>query len=76
MEKFNLEFVHVGDCVARPCPGTFKRWFVDALCRWTGHVLWRNLNSTYRPHGYSLDHYSTRCLRCYRWGYVHGDYRQ
>jgi hypothetical protein len=64
------------DCAGRGWMSAPRRWFADAVCRLTGHLLHRVLTSTVRPKDHSLDHYATYCRRCFRGGYVEGDYRQ
>ena len=66
------DFVVVHDCVGRPTG--WRRILADAVCRWTGHLLWRVLRSEARVEGESLPHFATYCRRCYRGGYVRGDY--
>jgi hypothetical protein len=68
------DFQVFGECTGRP--SGWRRLLADAVCRWTGHLLWRSLhNSGYRAPGDSLVHYTAHCRRCWKWGYVPGDYR-
>lgn len=64
------------DCAGRGWMSAPRRWFVDLVCRLTGHLLHRVLTSTVNPDGHSLPHYATYCRRCFKGGYVEGDYRQ
>jgi hypothetical protein len=70
----NADFVILGECISRP--RGWRRIVLDVVCRLTGHLLWRSMNSTcLNPTG-SLPYYGTHCKRCWKWGYVEGDYRQ
>lgn len=60
------------DCVGRPRGLT--RLFRDAVCWLIGHNPWRVMNSTRLPPGGSLPLFASYCRRCYRGGYVQGDY--
>lgn len=71
----NSDFKFVGDCAGRP--SGIKRVVMDAICRLTGHLLWRNhTNAGYLPAGHSLDHYTCHCRRCWIWGYVESDFKR
>jgi hypothetical protein len=69
----DTDFKIVGSCVARP-QGT-RRVLLDAICRLTGHLLWRNQHTEYLPPNGSLSVSTSHCRRCHRWGYVEADYR-
>lgn len=69
----NKEFVETGNCIGRPTG--WRRVFLDLLCRTTGHLLWRNMNTARTLENHSLEVYGTHCFRCYKFGYVQGDYR-
>lgn len=73
MQTINKEFVVTGNCIGRPTG--WQRILIDALCRFAGHLLWRNMNTAYTPEHGSSDVYGTHCFRCYKFGYVMGDYR-
>jgi hypothetical protein len=73
LKGLNTEFVIVGECVGRP--GGWRRWWLDSVCAVTGHLVWRVMNTEYLPPDHSLPHYGVHCLRCYRYGYMQGDYR-
>lgn len=68
------DFVVFGVTVGRPTG--WRQFFVDVLCRYTGHLLWRSMsNAGYRAPGDSLTHYTCHCRRCWKWGYIRGDYK-
>jgi hypothetical protein len=69
------DFVAVHECVGRTSMHSFTRIWRDFLCRRLGHNLWRVMNAAIMPKDLSLECYSTYCRRCYRGGYVMGDYR-
>lgn len=66
-------FVGDHDCVARSSMSRVKRALMDFLCRHTGHVLWRTGSARQNPSG-SLELNASICLRCYKGGFVQGDY--
>jgi len=65
------DFVIVGACAARPTG--VQRFFLDALCRWTGHLLRGSRNSQYVAENRGRFR-TSHCYRCWRWGYVENDY--
>jgi hypothetical protein len=65
------DFVIVGDTISRPKRG--RRWLVDLVCRFTGHLLWRSENSQYRAASGGL-YRTSHCRRCWRWGYLSDDH--
>lgn len=69
----NGDFVECEDCIGRLNMNRLHRWFLDLICRYTGHLLWR---TDYRrtPKDGSLDVHATYCRRCFKGGYVGGDY--
>ncbi len=67
----DTDFVVIGDCIARPT--RWRRMVLDAVCRWTGHLLWHSGSQITDPDG-SLPLKSAHCRRCFRYGYVRGDY--
>jgi hypothetical protein len=69
----DTDFKIVGSCVARP--HGVRRVLLDAICRLTGHLLWRNQHTEYLPPNASLSVSTSHCRRCHRWGYVEADYR-
>lgn len=70
----NSDFVIFGDCAGRP--RGWRRVVLDAICRMTGHLLWRSMhNAGFKHEGDSLTHYTSHCRRCWQWGYVQGDYK-
>jgi hypothetical protein len=73
LHKLDTDFKIVGDCLARP--GGWRRVLIDLVCRWIGHQLWRNMHSEHRPANGSLPLHGSHCRRCFRFGYVEGDYR-
>jgi hypothetical protein len=72
MTALDTDFVHVGECIGRA--RGIQRVMLDLICRFTGHLLWRS-GSVYRPPEDSLDVNTSHCRRCFKWGYVRGDYR-
>jgi hypothetical protein len=68
------DFIVIHNCIGRNVMSRPRRWFVDLVCKHTGHLLWRCLGSVYTPPGGSLDVYGTYCRRCFRGGYVQSDY--
>jgi hypothetical protein len=69
----DTDFKVVGECIGRP--RGWRRIVLDAICRWTGHLLWRS-GSVYRPENASMDVNTAHCRRCFRWGCVEGDWRR
>jgi hypothetical protein len=69
----DTDFKIVGNCIGRP--GGLRRVILDAICRLTGHLLWRNQHTEYLPPNASLSVSTSHCRRCFRWGYVEADYR-
>jgi hypothetical protein len=69
----DTDFQIVGNCISRP--RGLRRVLLDALCRLTGHLLWRNQHTEYLPRNGSLSVSTSMCRRCHRWGYVEADYR-
>lgn len=67
------DFIILGDCFCRP--KGLQRVVLDAICRWTGHLLWRSASSVQFPADRSIPVAGSHCRRCYRYGYVQGDYR-
>ncbi len=67
------DFIVVGDCIGRP--RGWKRVVIDLVCRLTGHLLWRNLHTIHQQADGSLPLYGSRCRRCFKFGYIEGDYR-
>lgn len=71
--NLDTDFVPLGECIGRP--GGWRRLLMDAVCRLTGHLLWRS-GSVTRPENESLYVNACHCRRCFVWGYVRGDYRK
>jgi len=71
--RLDTDFVVLDVCIGRSCLPTVQRWLLDAMCYTTGHLL-RTLK-LYRdnPDG-SLPVYATYCRRCFKSGYIRGDY--
>jgi hypothetical protein len=69
------DFVPIENCVARTWMPRIQRWFVDLACRLLGHNLWRP--GSVRPiNGMSLPLKASYCRRCFKGGYVQGDYHR
>lgn len=69
----NTDFVVMFDCVGRP--RGLRRVLLDLVCGLTGHLLWRSMHSTVPNPTGSLPYYGVHCKRCFRGGFVQGDYR-
>lgn len=70
------DFIVTDPCVGRLSRGLLANAWFDLLCRVLGHNLWRT--GAYRPGhlcGGSLDVRASYCRRCFKGGYVQGDYR-
>lgn len=72
--QLDTDFVVMNDCVGRSTLTDAQRDAYDALCRQTGHLLWRVLGSIREAADGSLPVYATYCRRCFKGGYVQGDY--
>jgi hypothetical protein len=73
---FDNDFVvRPPECIGRAWMPAWQRWLSDLLCRWTGHLLWRPGTSVVIME-HSLPHRVTLCRRCFKAGYVRGDYVQ
>jgi hypothetical protein len=74
VRRLDTDFKVVGECVGR-LSGGYGR-VLDAICTLTGHLLHRNLtNAGFLPPGGSLPVHTSMCRRCFKWGYVEGDYK-
>jgi hypothetical protein len=73
MKHLNHEFIITHDCIGRP--RGLARVASDLLCKMIGHSIYRVMRSTAIVENQSLPLYASYCLRCYRGGYVSGDYR-
>jgi hypothetical protein len=69
------DFIVTHDCMGRLWMSGWRKRFADAACKYTGHLLWRVLGSVYhKPDGHTLDLQASYCRRCFKGGYVQGDY--
>lgn len=62
--------------VMHPCTGRqrgLRGCLLDVVCKLTGHNLWRSGSIVASPEG-SLDCFASYCRRCFKGGYVKGDY--
>jgi len=71
--KLDADFVVLNDCAGRGWQTPLRRRFLDLVCRLTGHLLWRTGAVRDDPQG-SLQVRATYCRRCFKGGYVRGDY--
>lgn len=68
------DFNRVGYCIGQQ--HGLRGWILARICRWTGHILWRNTtNAGYMPEGGSIPVHTCHCRRCFAWGWVEGDYK-
>lgn len=67
----DTDFKMLDVCMGRP--RGWRRVWVDLVCRATGHLLWRTGCVRSNPTG-SLDFNAVYCRRCFKGGYVDGDY--
>lgn len=65
------DFVVLHNCMGRQ--SGLRGRLLDLVCRLTGHLLWRPGSIVPSPEG-SLDMFGSYCRRCYKGGYVRGDY--
>jgi hypothetical protein len=72
--KLDADFVADHDCVGRQWMPSIQRMFLDLVCSLIGHSLWRVTNSVRVISGGSLTHQASYCRRCFKGGYVQGDY--
>jgi hypothetical protein len=72
-QRLDTDFTVVGTCIGR-LEGSYGR-VLDAICTLTGHLLWRSHNAGFLPPGGSKPVHTSHCRRCWRWGYVEGDYK-
>jgi hypothetical protein len=68
----DADFVADHPCIARSWMSAPQRWFADIMCRVLGHNLWRT--GTIRVDVHSLPLKTSYCRRCFKGGYVQGDY--
>lgn len=73
--KLDSDFVADLPCLGHGAMPFAQRVLLSLVCRVIGHNLWRVMNTARKPDNHSLDHYGVYCRRCYRGGYVQGDYR-
>lgn len=71
--SLDTDFVWVNDCVGRTNREPWVRGWFDMLCRLLGHNLWRTGSVRTNPDG-SLPVKASYCRRCFKGGYVQGDY--
>lgn len=65
------DFIVLNFCVGRPA--SWRKHLADFLCKYTGHLLWRTGSIVKVPNG-SLPLNAVYCRRCFKGGYVNGDY--
>lgn len=61
-------------CIGRQWMPWAQRAALDLVCRLIGHNLWRITRSERHIPGMSLPLRATYCRRCFKGGYVQGDY--
>ncbi len=69
----DTDFVALDVCCGRQGRSALRNWLLDRVCALTGHLLWRTGARRVNPEG-SLDLHAVYCRRCFRGGYVRGDY--
>lgn len=67
------DFVIMDDCIGRLSRPRWAKRALDLVCRLIGHNLWRTGAVRDNPEG-SLPVKATYCRRCFKGGYVRGDY--
>lgn len=73
-QRLDEDFVHNHDCVGRLGFNVFQKYFSDLVCLLIGHNLWRAGTVWPPDNDHSLPVKATFCRRCYKGGYVRGDY--
>lgn len=69
------DFVVMNDeCIGRLWMPVMQRIALDLVCRLTGHLLWRIHGAVREVPGHSLSLRASYCRRCFKGGYVTGDY--
>lgn len=60
-------------CAARRWMPAWQRFLLDLVCRLIGHNIWRTNGLVDNPSG-SLPLSASYCRRCYKGGFILGDY--
>jgi hypothetical protein len=72
--RLDNDFVADIPCVGRSWMNPVQRWLLDLVCRLVGHNIWRVMGSIRTLPGESLPLRASYCRRCFKGGYVKGDW--
>ncbi len=72
--RLDSDFVDDIPCIGRSWMNPVQRWLLDLACRLLGHSLWQTTGSIRTLPGESLPLRASYCRRCFKGGYVKGDW--
>jgi hypothetical protein len=71
--RLDGDFIVLDDCIGRNWMPRVQVALLDLVCRLIGHNIWRT-GAVRQIDGGSLPLKASYCRRCFKGGYVRGDY--